>query len=77
MSSDIYELLSKQKDTTLITYIVTENKNGTINLTISGGRKRSVNFKKVKPDDKEFLKKITVLLIEYKQYEKWLEKQNL
>lgn len=75
MSSSVYELLLSQKETKLVTYIITENKDGTINLTIGGGRKRPTRFKKVKPDSEELVKKVLNLLLEYKQYEKWLEKQ--
>ena len=73
--NNIYDLLSNQKETTLLTYIITENKNGTINLTIGGGNRRSVQFKKVKPDDSRLITKVVDLLLEYKKYEKWLEKQ--
>lgn len=73
--NDIYELLSRQKETTLLTYIITANKDGTINLTIGGGNRRSVQFKKVKPDDSRLITKVVDLLLEYKKYEKWLEKQ--
>ena len=73
--NNIYELLRNQKETTLLTYIITENKNGTINLTISGGNRRSVQFKKVKPDDSVLICTVVDLLLEYKKYEKWLEKQ--